>query len=266
MGTLRRMCSWAGALAAAGLSSALLTASVEGVGTATPQPTPIVGGQSAHLADYPWVVYLADSHGFQFCGGAVAAPDKVVTAAHCVQNQPPRSIQVVAGRENKQSSGGVVATVTNVWSHPRYRPGDQSSDIAVLTVDRGLAEPAVPLASKRDTGLDQPGTMATVLGWGALVEGGTASATLHKADLPVAVDQQCTTAYGSRYSAQTMLCAGYAQGTVDSCQGDSGGPLVADGKLIGLVSWGNGCARPGNPGVYARVTALSGDVAQQLGT
>lgn len=263
MGTLRRLCSWAGALAVAGLSSAVLTASMEGVGTAT--PAPVVGGDSAHLADYPWVVYLSDSHGFQFCGGAIAAGDKVVTAAHCVQNQAPRSIQVVAGRENKQSSGGVVATVTNIWSHPAYRPGDQSSDIAVLTVDRPLRQSPVPLASKRDTALDRPGTMATVLGWGALVEGGTASATLHKADLPVAPDQQCTTAYGSRYSPQTMLCAGFAEGAVDSCQGDSGGPLVADGKLIGLVSWGNGCARPGNPGVYTRVTALSSDVEEQLG-
>jgi trypsin len=264
MGTLRRLCSWTGAIAAVALSSALLTTPAEGASAATPQPTPVVGGETAHLADYPWVVYLADSHGFQFCGGAIAGPDKIVTAAHCVQNQAPRSLQVIAGRENKQSSDGVVATATNIWMHPQYRPGDQSSDIAVVTLDRKLPEPAVPLATARDSGLYRPGTTATVLGWGALVEGGTASPTLRRANLPVAPDQDCTTAYGPRYNPQVMLCAGLRQGTVDSCQGDSGGPLVAGGKLIGLVSWGNGCARPGNPGVYARVGALSAAVLQQL--
>lgn len=265
MGTLRRWCSWTGAVAAVALSSALLTTPVEAASAATPQPTPIVGGESAHLADYPWVVYLTDSQGFQFCGGAIAGDNKVVTAAHCVQNQAPRSLRVVAGRENKQSSDGVVATVTSIWTHPQYKPGNQTADIALLTLDRKLPEPAVPLASTRDSGLYRPGNTATVLGWGALVEGGTTSPTLRKADLPVAPDQNCTTAYGPRYSAQTMLCVGLRQGTVDSCQGDSGGPLVADGKLIGLVSWGNGCARPGNPGVYARVAALSDAVLQQLG-
>lgn len=265
MGTLRRFCSWTGAVAAVALSSALLTTPAEGAGAAPPQPTPIVGGESAHLADYPWVVYLADSHGFQFCGGAIASANKIVTAAHCVQNQAPRSLQVVAGRENKQSSDGVVAAVTKIWTHPRYQAGDQNSDIALLTLDKALPEPAVPLASTRDGRLYKPGTMATVLGWGALVEGGTASPSLRKANLPVAPDQDCANAYGARYSAQTMLCAGLPQGGVDSCQGDSGGPLVAGGKLIGLVSWGNGCARPGNPGVYTRVAAVSDSVLQQLG-
>ena len=34
----------------------------------------------------------------------------------------------------------------------------------------------------------------------------------------------------------------------DTCQGDSGGPLVADDKLVGIVSFGDGCAKPGTPG------------------
>jgi secreted trypsin-like serine protease len=59
-----------------------------------------------------------------------------------------------------------------------------------------------------------------------------------------------------------MICAGnLAHGGVDACQGDSGGPLVRrDGNgqyvEVGIVSWGVGCARKGDPGVYAQVSTF----------
>jgi trypsin len=62
-----------------------------------------------------------------------------------------------------------------------------------------------------------------------------------------------------------MVCAGLNTGGKDSCQGDSGGPLVDSSKrLIGIVSWGNGCALANYAGVYARVGALRTWIDSQL--
>jgi trypsin len=261
---LRRMWSLTGAVAAAILSSAAMTTPATGAGMSPAQPTPIIGGHAAHIADYPWVVYLTDQRGFEFCGGTIAKANKIVTAAHCVKDVPAQSIQVVAGREKKQSTTGTVAKVTGAWMHPKFQAAEQGSDIAVLTLDRPLPQSAEPLASKQDSALYKPGTPASVLGWGATSEGGTGSNTLQEADLPVSSDQDCSKAFGSQYSPDSMVCSGIPEGGLDACQGDSGGPLVSNGKLIGLVSWGSGCGRPNTPGVYTRVATYYDDVQAQL--
>lgn len=279
MGQLvRRLRILTGMLVALILLPALSTSNADAVGRTPPAPpppvplphprtpAPVVGGDQASLADYPWVVYLTDSHDMQFCGGAIIAPNKVVTAAHCVHDEQPDSLKVVAGRENKDTKAGTVAKVTGIWSDPEYRSPYGGSDAAVVTLDRDLTQPPVQLASPTDSPLYKAGTPATVLGWGATREGGATSNTLRKADLPVAADKDCSAAYGGRFRADAMVCAGVPQGGVDSCQGDSGGPLVADGKLIGLVSWGDGCARPHRYGVYSRVASYYDQLEQQIGS
>ncbi|KAI4787378.1 hypothetical protein KUCAC02_036503 [Chaenocephalus aceratus] len=69
--------------------------------------------------------------------------------------------------------------------------------------------------------------------------------------------QQCEEQSGVKLTAN-MFCAGYIEGRQDSCKGDSGGPLVTQYHrttfLLGIVSWGRGCARPGNYGIYTRVS------------
>ena len=77
-------------------------------------------------------------------------------------------------------------------------------------------------------------------------------------DVPIVSDEECADLYYAVFYDvdPAMICAGYvAEGGKDACQGDSGGPLVStgDGKLVGIVSWGLGCARPRLPGVYTQV-------------
>lgn len=220
----------------------------------------IVGGTRASIADHPYVVYLATRDGYQYCGGSLVAPDKVVTAAHCARAFPARDIRVVGGREDKESADGEVRAVTGVWIHPRYRDVTSGYDVAVLTIAEPLPYRLLPVAGPDSAALYTEGGPATILGWGRTSSGGSTSRYLLTATVPVYGDAACGDAYRA-FAAESMVCAGLPQGGVDTCQGDSGGPLIVDGVLVGVSSWGEGCAAPGKPGVYARVSTYAEDIA-----
>jgi len=152
-----------------------------------------------------------------------------------------------------------------VLRYPLYNEVTNTNDVAVITVDRDLPYKALPYASATDTGLYTAGTSSTILGWGVTEEDGDVSDILQKATVPIVSDAKCAAAYGTSFDAATMVCAGYDQGGTDTCQGDSGGPLVVAGKLAGITSWGEGCARPGKYGVYTRVSAVSSFIATAAG-
>lgn len=255
----------AGALVAAALLATQAATPAAGQAAAGGVEPRVVGGERASITEYPWTVYLTSASGFQFCGGSLVAANKVLTAAHCTTGSDPASVKVVAGREDKQAQDGVVAGVTKIWVHPDYTGVDSGEDVSVLTLDQELTYATLPLASPENTALYGAGTEATVLGWGATSEGGPASQFLLKATVPVTSDEYCTGAY-TQYDPTSMVCAGYEEGNIDTCQGDSGGPMVAGGKLIGITSWGEGCARPGKPGVYVRVAAYHDVIVEQIGS
>jgi secreted trypsin-like serine protease len=224
----------------------------------------VVGGTRASTGTFPYVVYLATTSGFQYCGGTLVKANKVVTAAHCTVGDSPSAVRVVAGRDDKNSTAGVTAKVTKIWIHPSYNADASTSDVSVLTLDRNLTYGTLPLATSADSALYTAGTSSTILGWGTTSSGGSASRYLLKATVPVTSNATCTTAYGTEYKSAHMVCAGYPQGGTDTCQGDSGGPLVAGGKLIGVTSWGEGCALAGKPGVYSRVSSYATAITAQL--
>ncbi|HAJ38509.1 MAG TPA: hypothetical protein DCL15_22815 [Chloroflexi bacterium] len=239
----------------------------------------IVGGEPAAVGELPWQV--AVHPGPYLCGGTLIASQWVVTAAHCVIDDTgavmaPGDIEVVAGEYNRSQNDGTEQqrNVTAVYVHPDYDPfGSNDSDIALLQlaspVTLGPSVGVIPLVSSpTHDALVAPGVSSLVSGWGATSEGGSTANILQKVRVPIVSNATCNTAYGGGITAN-MLCAGLAAGGKDSCQGDSGGPLVVpDGagwRLAGVVSFGNGCARPNYYGVYTRISSFTTWITSQTG-
>ena len=110
-----------------------------------------------------------------------------------------------------------------------------------------------------DPAQDYDNVKALVTGWGRLKSGGQLPDILQEVNVTTMTNQQCRGKYGHSRITDYMICAGDVGR--DSCQGDSGGPLSVLGQddrytQIGIVSWGEGCAEPGYPGVYTRLTSL----------
>lgn len=221
----------------------------------------IVGGYDAAPGEFPYQVSLR-RFGGGWCGGSLITPDWVLTAAHCVRQVPASELSVELGILY-QSENGAVRDIAQIVQHPNYANGpSHTNDFALLR----LAQPAngfgtVALLGQTAHGTyAAPGTMSTVSGWGALWFGGPTSDRLQGVDIPIVSEAECEAAYNTYSVDETMICAGdLSVGGIDSCQGDSGGPLVVPGPngpvQAGVVSWGNGCAQPGIPGVYGKVAA-----------
>jgi secreted trypsin-like serine protease len=234
------------------------------IALATPASA-VVGGAPVSALKYPWLASVGTPFFFlrpsgQFCGGALIAPDKVVTAAHCVTlfRRVPGTLSVTFGRSDLRSHDGVTAQVTKVWVHPEFREttfkGEtvEHNDVAVLTLSSKLSRPTIGIAGRN---VYRPGASGLVLGWGTTSESDLINTRLRVAPVPLVSDAACAKAYGSAFDSSDMVCAGSPK--ADTCLLDSGGPLIIRGRLAGLTSWAYGCARPGYPGISTRLPALA---------
>jgi secreted trypsin-like serine protease len=232
----------------------------------------IVGGVEVKDRDlYPWMTALIRrSDNRQFCGGSLVAPNWVVTAAHCLFRRTPEYLYVILGLLELDKEPKERIDIQEIIIHPNYNPDTFDFDVALLRLAQASKQNTIAIIPSGDpAGLTTPGTMATIIGWGALKEGGKTSIKLMHVDVPIISNEEANTLYGGGIT-ENMIAAGYQEGGKDACQGDSGGPFVVKDEnlnlvLAGATSWGIGCARPKLPGLYGRLSVLGDWVRKTAG-
>jgi len=232
----------------------------------------IIGGEETEVNEYPWQVAMYYKNYFM-CGGSVISDRWVLSAAHCVTGGKASNYKLVLGEHDRfdgEETTSHKVSVEKIISHELYDGQTYENDLALLKLAKPIdfaSWPHVrPVCLPSGDAGDFEGMLATISGWGTTTSGGYLSPVLMDVQVEVLSNSDCQNNYGYSPSEiyEDMLCAGVSEGGKDSCQGDSGGPLVSsDGNgmtpgenydLIGVVSWGYGCANPNYPGVYARVT------------
>ncbi|VVC88504.1 unnamed protein product [Leptidea sinapis] len=225
----------------------------------------VVGGTETNVNAFPWIARLIYHQSFG-CGASLINDRYVVSAAHCVKGFMWYMFRVKFGEHDRcmQKTMPETRYIVKIIAH-NFTLTHLTNDIALLKLNKPIefvhSIRPVCLPPIQSQTFSFAGILATVAGFGAMAETGKWSCTLLEAQLPVLSNDECKdTKYNRTKIKDVMMCAGFPETAhKDACTGDSGGPLVVENsdniyELIGVVSWGYGCARKGFPGVYTRVT------------
>lgn len=225
----------------------------------------VVGGKSVKSGHFSFAVAVGDTRGAD-CGGTLVAASVVLTAAHCVAEnaEKPWKLRVDAGSTTIGSEPAL--RVTAVYVHPLFRAATMRYDAALLVLERPVT--GVRTIAMADTS-PLAGATVTAAGWGETSEDATSLPDhLRSVTLKVAAKPACSRGneIAGGYFPPSMMCA--SNPGRDTCSGDSGGPLVATSNghlvLVGITSFGIGCARAEHPGVYTRVPSIRGWALGQI--
>ncbi|CAM4544142.1 unnamed protein product [Caretta caretta] len=233
----------------------------------------ITGGISAQVGEWPWQASLQLS-GIHRCGATLISNTWLITAAHCFRGQqnPSRWTAsfgtVIRPPQSRRS-------IRNIIIHEKYSDAVQNHnyDIAVVQLSSPVEFTNVirMVCLPEEFYVFPHNTTCFVTGWGALRNEGSSINNLRQAEVKIIDTNICNRAevYNGAI-APGMVCAGYLEGEIDACQGDSGGPLVTEDRrgvwfLVGIVSWGDECAKKNKPGVYTRVTYYRDWIAAKTG-
>lgn len=216
----------------------------------------IVGGSVVqNPAKYP---YFVRGNG---CGGTLIHDDIVISAAHC--NGAFSRLYIGSGSTLSDGNLEYRNPITSkMYVHPNFNSGTMEHDLMLFKVAPVTTPTLKQSLAARKIRLNFDGSypannqVLTTIGFGATSQGGPQSDKLRQVQVRAFSNSKCSASYGTPFKGATQLCAGVSGGGRDSCQGDSGGPILAAGNvLVGVVSWGYGCAQAKYPGVYARISA-----------
>ncbi|CAB9527072.1 Vitamin K-dependent protein C (Fragment) [Seminavis robusta] len=230
--------------------------------------TRIVNGRDVHVPhqDFPFFVQW-----YRGCGATLIHADVALTAAHCFTDTL-RDHRVRVEGDPKHS----FIEILDYLIHPEFN--DETNLVNNNANDFMLLKLAKPVPSVRPIQLQSDNDLPlrdqedlTIVGYGLTAEDGDISNILQEATVQYHHDCSFARYRPGKVGRDSMFCAhGKFNDTlaVDSCQGDSGGPILRktpQGWLqVGVTSWGEGCARPDAPGIYARTQVAHEWVNREL--